>query len=69
MSDLYSETVLRLKESNGGKELVTISKASIILGIDKRTIISHRLVPLKKIGSRLYIAVNDLAAFLADSVK
>lgn len=70
MTEKYRATASRLAENYGGRELLPMSDVEKIIGLDRRTIISHRILPVRKVGNKLMCSVADIAGFLTcDTAK
>jgi len=64
--DGYRQQLERLSEKFPGKEFIGIADACIILGCDRRTLLSDRTFPVKQIsGARKYfIPIVGLARWM-----
>lgn len=70
MTEKYRETAARLSEKYGERELLTLDEAAKILGCDRRTLLAGKALPIRKLMSRYYISVADIADFLTrDTLK
>lgn len=67
MTESCRITASRLSDKYGGRELLTIKEVETIIGLDRRTIIGHRLVPIRKVGNKLMVSVSDISEFLTRS--
>ena len=68
MTEKYRETVARLNERFGGKELLPVDAVAEMFGVDKRTLVNGRTLPIRKLMSRYYISVADIADFLTRDI-
>ena len=64
MTSTYKATLSRIADNFGRRELLSLAEAEEVLGLDRRTIIGHRLLPIQKIGGKLCVSVADIAELL-----
>lgn len=64
MNTTYRATLSRIADNFGRRELLTLAETEEVLGLDRRTIIGHRLLPIQKIGNKLCVSVADIAELL-----
>lgn len=69
MTEKYRITASRISEAHGGRELLSISEVEELLDLDRRTIIGHRLLPVRRQGNRLRFSVADVAEYLTRSTS
>ena len=69
MTEQSRETAARLRDSHSGRELITVIEAAAVLGVQKRTLIEAQLLPIRKVASRYYVSIADLADFLTRPPK
>lgn len=55
---------MNAKKTKVRQELFSLNEAATILGMDKRTIIAHSLLPIQRKGNRYVVDRRDIKNFL-----